>query len=132
MVAFAEKISGGNETIFLDCYTGKPSFITKNYTINCYMYCGENYIIYYNDIYLGPYSYPLKVIEPFEVIISNFIKGKNAKIESQIEETENQTEYHYQNLFKIKNETTTEEKISFSYVIKNSLFYTFIYLLFVI
>ena len=79
VVAFAEKISGGNETIFLDCYTGKPSFITKNYTINCYMYCGENYIIYYNDIYLGPYSYPLKVIEPFEVIISNFLKVKMPK-----------------------------------------------------
>ena len=45
MVAFAEKFW---------ITTVKPSFINKNYTINCYMYCEENYIFYYNEIYLGP------------------------------------------------------------------------------
>ena len=63
------------QTHFGKCDLDKPSKIGKNFEINCIfvIYNGEK--VNYTNIYLSPYSYPNKNLDPFEIIIENKIKG---------------------------------------------------------
>jgi hypothetical protein len=70
------------QTHFGKCDLDKPSKIGENFEINCLfvIYSEEN--VNYTNIYLSPYSYPNKNLDPFEIIIPNNIKGSIEKKET--------------------------------------------------
>ena len=62
------------QTHFGVCHLNKLSSIMNNYEILCGFVFDDEFKINYNNLYLYPYSYPNKNLDPFEVIIPDKIK----------------------------------------------------------
>ena len=53
---------------FLHCDIPKPTKISTNYQISCFLYYDNKTKVYYNKVELSPYFYPKNASSPFEVI----------------------------------------------------------------
>ena len=107
-VTYAEvKYNGKTKNYFAICFLNNPTKIKTNHDILCTFVGNEN--INYDSITLSPYSYPRKNGDPFEIFISNSIKGEDIP-EEFINESGNQNigRYRSKSIF---------IKISFSLII---------------
>ena len=55
-------------TEFLYCDIPKPTKIVKNFIINCYFYQKNESKVYFDNVRLSSYFYPVNASSPFEVI----------------------------------------------------------------
>ena len=68
------EIGNENKTDIMSCYTGRPQTLEKNHSINCNIFAVNPQ---FDNIYVYPYSGIIILQNPFEVIITDIMKGNN-------------------------------------------------------